>query len=291
MAQVKVITDSTADLPRELVDQYNIEVLPMITSLEGIAYRDGVDLTPTQFYQKLASSKELPHTSQHSPQVLKDAYQKALDAGQAVIAIHLSSGMSGTMDAANLVKEMFPPTAPLVVIDSRSASLGQGLLALKAAELAAAGEKLEAIADEVIALRSRLLSIFMVDTLKYLLLGGRINKVQAMVGSMLDLKPVLHVNPEGKIDQLEKARGRKMALRRLLALMSQYGRNLSGQTVAISHALCPGDAEWMKTEILNQFKVSRVIVGEIGSVIGTHTGPGAVALFFQGQQIQNFTRE
>ncbi|MDH7479281.1 MAG: DegV family protein [Syntrophomonadaceae bacterium] len=291
MARVKVITDSTADLPRDLVDYYNIEVLPMITSLEGIAYRDGVDLTPAQFYEKLASSKELPHTSQHSPQVLREAYQRALDDGQAVVAIHLSSGMSGTMDAANLVKEMYPPSAPLVVIDSRSASLGQGLLALRAAEMAAEGEKLEAIAAEVIALRGRLLSIFMVDTLKYLLMGGRINKVQAMVGSMLDLKPVLHVNPEGRIDQLEKARGRKMALRRLLALMSQHGRNLAGQTAAISHALCLGDAEWLKTEIINQFAVDRVIVGEMGSVIGTHVGPGAVALFFQGEQIQNITRE
>lgn len=287
MPQVKVITDSTADLPKDIIEKYNITVVPLITTFDGVDYLDGVDLSPTQFYEKLTVSAELPHTSQPSPQALKEVYQNALDAGYQVISIHLSSGMSGTLEAANMVRDMFPSDAPIKVIDSLAASMGEGLLALKAAEMAAAGENLAAITDEVTALRKRLLSIFLVDTLKYLMKGGRINKVQAVMGSLLDIKPVLHVNQQGKIDQLEKARGRKSALKRLLALMDDHGRNLKGQTVAISHAVCPDDARWMKELLLQEYSVGDVIIGEIGAVIGTHVGPGTLALFFQGKPIKS----
>ena len=278
MSTIKVITDSTADLPKDIADQYGITILPMTTSFNGVDYRDGVDLTNAEFYTLLANSPELPHTSQHSPQFLADAYREALADGTPVLAIHLSSGLSGTIQNAFLAKELLNNPPGLCVVDSLSASLGQGLLAYRAAEWAQTGLSLEETAAKVTDLRGRMRSGFVVNTLKYLLKGGRVNRLQATVGSVLDIKPILKINQEGLIDQVDKIRGRKAALRRLLTMVEEQG-DLTQQTVAISHALCPEDAEKIKEILLERFGVQKVIVGEIGAVIGTHVGPGTVALF------------
>jgi len=283
MPKVKVITDSTADLPLEVVKRYGIIVLPMVTSFSGIDYRDGVDLKPPEFYKLLADCSELPHTSQHSPQFLAKAYQQALADGSEVIALHLSSGLSGTVQNARLAQEMVNGKTRLAILDSLSASMGQGLLATRAAELAENGFSLQEIVTEIEMMRQKLCSIFMVDTLKYLLKGGRINKVQATVGSLLDIKPVLHINSEGKIDQLDKVRGRRAALRRLISLIEEQGTDLAGQTVGISHAICQLDAERVRDTFKERFGAKEVIIGEIGAVIGTHVGHGTLAIFFQGK--------
>lgn len=287
MSQVKVITDSTADLPQELLEKYDITMVPLTTTIDGVNYRDGVDLTPTQFYEKLAACKELPQTSQPAPKTLQEAYQKKLDMGQEVIAIHLSSGLSSTVTAANLVRDGYPKDAPIRVIDSKAASMGEGMMVLKAFELAAAGKPLDSIVSEVETYRKGLLSIFMVDSLTYLLKGGRINKAQAVMGSLLNIKPVLHISDDGKIYPLEKARGRKIALKRLVSLIEEQGRDLKGQTIGISHAVCLDDALWLKDTLQQQLSVGEVVIGEIGAVIGTHVGPGTLALFFQGEQLGN----
>lgn len=282
MSRVKVITDSTADLPEEVVKQYSITVLPMITSFSGTDYRDGVDLTAKEFYDRLAVCEELPHTSQHSPRFLENAYREAMKDGSKVIAIHLSSGLSGTMQNARLAEEIIGEKERLKVIDSLGASVGQGLLALQAAKLAELNLPLREIADEIENMRNFLHSIFMVDTLKYLLKGGRINKIQATMGSLLDIKPILHLNSEGKIDQIDKVRGRKAAMRRLLSIIEKEGTNLEGQIVGISHGVCTEDANYFRDIFIQRYKVKEVIVGEIGAVIGTHTGPGTLAIFFKG---------
>lgn len=282
MAKIKVITDSTADLPGELANQCGITVLPMTTSFAGIDYRDGVDLTNAEFYTLLANSAELPHTSQHSPQFLADAYREALTDGASVIAIHLSSGLSGTMQNALLARELLNNPPGLYVMDSLNASLGQGLLACRAAELAQAGGSLEETVKKVVDLRKRMRANFVVNTLKYLLKGGRVNRLQATVGSVLDIKPILTINREGRLDQMDKIRGRKAALRRLLAIMEEQG-SLAGQTVGISHALCLEDAQQIKQTLLKQHGVQKVIIGEIGAVIGTHVGPGTLAVFSQAE--------
>ncbi|NPV92289.1 MAG: DegV family protein [Firmicutes bacterium] len=287
MSQVKIITDSTADLPSELVEKFDVTVVPLTTTIDGVNYRDGVDLTPTQFYEKLAACKELPQTSQPAPQTLRDAYQKRLDMGQEVVAIHLSSGLSSTVAAADLVRDGYPADTPLRVIDSRAASMGEGMLVIKALELAAAGKSLDEIVAGVENYRKGLLSIFVVDTLTYLLKGGRVNKAQAVMGSLLNIKPVLQVYDDGKIYPLEKARGRKAALKRLVSLMEEQGRDLKGQPIGISHAVCLEDALWLKDTLIQQFSVGEVVIGEIGAVIGTHVGPGTLALFFHGEQIGN----
>jgi len=283
MTKVKVITDSTADLPKEIAERYGITILPMTTSFSGVGYRDGVDLTAPEFYNRLASDVELPHTSQHSPQFLVDAYLEAMADSSKVIAIHLSSGLSGTTQNAYLAQEILGDQKSLVVVDSLSASLGQGLLAVRAAQLAQLDLDQDKIVADLIAMRGRLRCIFIVNTLKYLLKGGRINRLQATVGSLLDIKPILHFNSEGKIDQIDKIRGRKAALRQLISMVIEQGVGLTGQTVGVSHAVCPDDAEQIKGILLQQCGVKNVIIGEIGAVIGTHVGPGTVAVFFQGE--------
>lgn len=281
MSKIKVITDSTADLPKDIAQQFEITILPMTTSFNGVDYRDGIDLTNAEFYTLLANSPELPHTSQHSPQFLADAYREAMADGSSVLAIHLSSGLSGTVQNAYLAKELLNNPPGLCVFDSLSASLGQGLLAYRAAELAQAGLSLDETAAKVTDLRGRMRANFVVNTLKYLLMGGRVNRLQATVGSVLDIKPILKISQQGLLDQVDKTRGRKAALRRLMAIVEEQG-DLSQQIVGISHALCPEDAEQIKETLLERFGAKKVIVGEIGAVIGTHVGPGTLAIFFPG---------
>ncbi len=281
MSKIKVITDSTADLPKDIAQQFEITILPMTTSFNGVDYRDGIDLTNAEFYTLLANSPELPHTSQHSPQFLADAYREAMADGSSVLAIHLSSGLSGTVQNAYLAKELLNNPPGLCVFDSLSASLGQGLLAYRAAELAQAGLSLDETAAKVTDLRGRMRANFVVNTLKYLLKGGRVNRLQATVGSVLDIKPILKISQQGLLDQVDKTRGRKAALRRLMAIVEEQG-DLSQQIVGISHALCPEDAEQIKETLLERFGAKKVIVGEIGAVIGTHVGPGTLAIFFPG---------
>ena len=281
MSKIKVITDSTADLPKDIAQQFEITILPMTTSFNGVDYRDGIDLTNAEFYTLLANSPELPHTSQHSPQFLADAYREAMADGSSVLAIHLSSGLSGTVQNAYLAKELLNNPPGLCVFDSLSASLGQGLLAYRAAELAQAGLSLDETAAKVTDLRGRMRANFVVNTLKYLSMGGRVNRLQATVGSVLDIKPILKISQQGLLDQVDKTRGRKAALRRLMAIVEEQG-DLSQQIVGISHALCPEDAEQIKETLLERFGAKKVIVGEIGAVIGTHVGPGTLAIFFPG---------
>lgn len=282
MNKMKIFTDSTADLPPALAEQLGITVIPMTTTFGQQVYRDGIDLTNREFYQKLSASDILPTTAQQTPAELLEHYEAGSADGSAIIAIHLSSGLSGTVQSALMARKLLPAGRDVTVIDSLGASMGQGLLAVKAARLASAGVDKNEIVRELENMKKRLHQVFTLDTLKYLQKGGRINRVQAVMGSLLDIKPILHINEEGKIDQLDKVRSRKAALRRLTSLIEENGRELERRTVGISHACCLDDAENLAAQIRNNFGVKDIIIGEVGAVIGTHVGEGCLALFFEG---------
>ncbi|MCR4400587.1 MAG: DegV family protein, partial [Syntrophomonadaceae bacterium] len=232
---VRIISDNCCDLPGPLLEEYGISLVHMPV-YAGQSEWDPAGLDAHAFYRWMKSSPVLPTTSQPPLEEMIRCYREALDGGGEAVAIHLSSGMTGTVQTAELARAQLPDPQRLVVIDSLKASLGQGLLVLHAARLARQGLAAGQVVAEVLALRQRMRCFFTLDTLEYLLKGGRVTRSQALMGNVLDIKPILHVNPQGVIEPYERARGRRGALRRLLQVVQREAGQLQGQTVAVSHA-------------------------------------------------------
>lgn len=279
---VKIITDNCCDLPGDIIEHYNIKMVHMLVSFGAKVYQPD-ELSTAEFYDMMVKSPELPTTSQPTMEELLATYEECLRDGSEVIAIHLSSGLTGTVQSAEMAREMVTGKERLTVIDSLKASTGQGLLVLKAARMAREGISREKIVREVFDLRERMKCVFTINTFEYLVKGGRVSRAKAFMGSVLDIKPLLWVNPEGYIEPLEKVRGRKGAIRRLIKIVEEMGGDIEGQTVGVSHSACLQDASAFRDIFINEFKVGEVIVNEIGPVIGSHVGPGTLAIFFASQ--------
>lgn len=280
MARSKILVDSAADIPVDIARLLGIQIIPMPVTVGSRSYLEGVDINAESFYPLFKELTELPKTSQPNLQDLVRVYSEAGQEGDNVIAIHLSSGLSGTVQTANLAKEMLKNQVKVAIIDSLGASLGVGLLAIRAAELARDGMEFAGIVREVEQLRAKMRYVFTLDTLEYLIKGGRIGRVSGMVGSLLEIKPLLQITPEGKIESYGKTRGRKPALRKLA---EQLGREIvqpESQVIGISHAICQMDAQILAEEIRTRIPVKDIIFSTIGCTIGSHTGPGCVALFY-----------
>ncbi|WP_044642560.1 DegV family protein [Risungbinella massiliensis] len=280
MTKVKIVTDSAADIPASLVEELNIQVIPMRVQLEGKTYTPGEDLTTEEFYRLLKSAKELPTTSQPSPMEIQLAYEQAIaDGATHILAIHLSSAMSGTYQSAALAKSMIEnPSAEIVVYDSRSASYGSGLIVVAAARAAKEGKSLEECL-EIVEHYSKTQEIFvLVDTLEYLQKGGRIGKASAMVGSLLNIKPILGINREGEIYPRDKVRGRNKAQQKIFQLIREE-IPAGPVSVGIIHSESPAEAEAFLESIraLDGYDIQDAVISEIGPVVGTHTGAGTVA--------------
>lgn len=292
VSNVKIITDSSADLPDELARTHGIAVVPLMVRFPDGQYLDGVDITREEFYSKLAESPELPRTSQPSPEQFLGAFRQAVQEGaDHIICPLIPSVLSGTAQSAFLAKELFEKEmgkagatgqrVRMDVIPTRATSMGLGLIAILAARMAQA----KASGDEVVAkvrdLNARMNCIFTVDTLEYLAKGGRISKAKALLGSLLNLKPVLYLDEEGAVAPLDKVRGRKKAIRRLLEIAERDGVDLGNQVMAVSYSgSSPDEALELVEAVKEQFRPKEVLLGVIGATIGTHVGPGTLALFF-----------
>lgn len=278
---VRVVTDSTADLPRELLEQLNIAVVPLKVMIDGESYRDGVDLTPKEFFQRLPYAKELPTTSQPSPGEFVQTYEKLRDEGaQKIIAIHLSGGLSGAVQAARLAKDMVTGV-DIEVIDSYSASVGLGLIVLSAARAAQNGATGTEVVELVNSLIQKVQVFFVLDTLEYLQKGGRIGRAEAFLGNLLNIKPILSL-VDGIITPVDKVRGQSKAIDRTIDLIKQAsgGKRLE---VAMVHANNFTDVMRLHDRVLNEFKcceLCELIISEVSPVLGTHVGPGLVGLGF-----------
>ncbi len=276
---IKIITDNCCDLPRELLDEYGITVVPL-----GVRFGD--EIIPADkfdnraFYARMEQSACLPSTNQPAPGDFLTEYNKAIENNQEVISIHLSSGISGTVQAATLAAGMVQQ-GEIHVVDTLKASVGQGLLVLEAARRAARGEKVADILKHMEEMKRHLRCIFVVGNLDALIKGGRLSRVKALVAVKLDIKPVLHMDPEGKIVPLDRARGHKGARKRLLEIMESLGSGLDRQTIGICHSACLEDAEYLQQTINDRFGSREIIIGEIGPVIGSHVGPGTFSVFFE----------
>jgi DegV family protein with EDD domain len=279
--QVAVIADSSADLPDAVLDRHRITLVPLQVMFGAETFRDRVELRPEEFYRRLRTSKELPTTSQPTPgefiRVFRDARQEAHE----IVAVLLSSGLSGTFQSAVAARKASGMEG-IHLVDSRSASLGLGLLALRAAELAEAGWTGQAIERELERIRQRSGMLLTVDRYDNLIRSGRVSRGKAWIGGMLDVKPILTLDEDGRVIPLDRVRGRDNLIPRVLSHLEQRLTPRPRRVrFGIGHADAPEAAERLRTAIVAAFRPEDCFVTLATGVLGTHVGPGAWAVFYQ----------
>lgn len=284
-----LLTDSSADLPAELVEELDVEVLPLSFTIRGTTLQnwpDNRDMAPAEFYRMLREG-ESATTSAVNVTEFVEKMEPHLKAGRDVLVAAFSSGLSATCHSAQIaaaeLAEQYPERK-VYVVDTLCASLGQGLLVWYAARMRQAGKGIDEVRDWMEENKLRLCHWFTVDDLHFLKRGGRVSPAVAMVGTMLSIKPVMHVDDEGHLVKVGTARGRNASLRALVDHMAETAIEPAGQTVFISHGDCAGDAEKVAADVKARFGVETVLVNYVGPVIGAHSGPGTVALFFLGRK-------
>jgi len=280
MKKIKIITDSMTDLPQKQINQYGIEVLPLTIIFGDQEYKDGFDLSNKAFYEKLKNSEVLPRTSQTSPGDFANAFQKYIQEDYEIICINASSKASGTYQSAAIASNDVDADR-ISVIDTMSLSFGAGLSVLKAARMAEQGHERKTIVRALEKTASKIDHLFTVDTVEFLQKGGRINPGKALVANLLNIKPILTLK-DGLVDPLDKVRGSKRVMDKMLELAVERGGSFSDKTVGISHADAPERAEELYLKVKKELKPAEILISEIGCTIGTHTGPGTLAMFYEG---------
>ncbi len=270
---VAIVTDSTADLPPTLAATRSISVVPLTLHFEGRSLLDGVDITPEEFYRKLPSATTHPTTSQPSPGRFAEMYSTLLQDHDAVVSIHISEKLSGTMESARQAAEMTDPKR-VHVIDSEVVSMSLGLVTLVASALAE--QKLDAatIGSRIVAMRPHLQTYFSVATLEFLRRGGRIGRASALLGSVLQVKPVLCIR-DGLVTPLERVRTFDRALNRVVELTREVNRG-KGVCLIVGHADAQADAERVGREL--EPIADTLMIQPLGPVVGAHAGPGVVGV-------------
>ncbi|EJS68778.1 DegV family protein [Bacillus cereus] len=279
---VKIITDSAADLPVELLQAYDIDLIPLRVYDEAeTEYLDGVTLNSVTLLQNMREGAAY-RTSLPSLETFQEKFVSYAEEGNPCIYLAFSSELSGTYQSSVVIKEEVKETyadLDLEIIDTKCASLGQGLVVLEAAKMAKEGATKEDILNRVAFLMKHMEHIFTVADLQYLVRGGRLSKVAGFIGGLLNIKPILNVE-EGKLVPLEKVRGKKKVLSRIVDIMEERGKDLKGQTIGMTHGDDLETAEALKVLITERFGCEVFIVNTIGAAIGAHTGPGVITLFF-----------
>jgi DegV family protein with EDD domain len=274
---IKIVTDSTAYLPEAMVRQHDIRVVPLCVHFGNEGFKECVELSNEQFYARLKVAPQLPTTSQPSAGEFYEVFSQLAGAGQDVLALTISSRLSGTWDSAMAAREMLPE-ANIRVIDSLSTSIGLLLMIQAAAEAIAAGATLQEVVEEVEAIKAKIDVLFVVDTLEYLAKGGRIGNAKAFLGTLLKVKPIL-VLQDGVIEPLEQVRSKAKAQARLLDLVEErLDGTATGARVAITHALVPDEARALGEQVARRLGCAPPCLTDVGPVIGTHTGPGVIGI-------------
>ena len=278
MVRVAVVTDSTAGLPLDLALQHGLHVIPLWVRSGEKSYQDGEDLAPEQFYSMLAVAPDLPTTSQPSAGEFLELYLELAGQAEAIVSVHISTELSGTVASALAARQMFHDV-PVHVVDSRSTSMGLGLIALAAARAAAEGQDGKQVAAAAERLVPWTSMIFVVDSLEYLRKGGCIGGASALAGSLIRIKPILHID-EGRIEALDKVRTRGKAIDRLLEIVAERVRDAGPIHAAVVHAAAPAEAEALWDRLAHTFDLTELHLAEISPAIGTHVGPGTVGVAF-----------
>lgn len=276
MKQVAVVTDSVAMIPEQLAKDLDIRVVPIVLNLDGRTYRDGIDLTTSEFYQLLRASEELPTTASPSVGEFVRIFEEALAGAEAVVAIHVSAQLTSVYRSALMAAQAI--SGQVHVLDSQSATMAEGFVALAAARAAQSGGDLGAVVTTAKEVRSKVRFFAFLETLEYLRRGGRVGSTAALMGSAIQLKPIVHI-VDGQITAMARPRTRRKATQAMLDLMSS---EVAGRSVhaAVLHADSFDDAEDLRRRVADQFECLEMYVSELTPVMGTHTGPGLLGLAY-----------
>lgn len=280
----QIITDSCCDFPTPMYGQLGLTFVPLTVEFRGNTFDDKNDHTLKDMYQGLRAG-EVAKTSAVNPSRWSQAMEKALAAGKDVLVLAFSSGLSTTYQSAVIAAEELKdeyPDRKIQVIDTLCASMGQGLLVWYACKKRDEGLSMDEVAQWVLDNRLHLCHWFTVDDLMYLKRGGRISAATALVGTMLQIKPLLHVDDEGHLINMTKTRGRKAAIDAMVKKAQELGAGYDNSTMFISHGDCLSDAEYLSRQLKEKCGVKDVVISYVGAVIGSHSGPGTLALFFLG---------
>ena len=284
---IKIITDSACDLKREYIDKNNIGLLSLILNLEGQAIKDdlGESLSYKEFYNRMRQGAT-PTTSQVNAHDFEEEFTKHIKNGDSIIYISISASLSGTFNSANIAKNNLLeeyPEAKIELVDSLSASIGQGLLVLKACEMRDNGASIEEIVEWIEENKRKVIHTILIDDLNHLKRGGRISGATATIGGLLNIKPSAYLDDEGKLAQGEKIKGKKKALRFLANEVKERAIDSENEVLYICHGDCQEEAESLRDIIEQEVKFKNIIINYVGNVVGAHTGPGVLAVIFLGK--------
>jgi len=275
---IRIVIDSTSDVTNEIIEKYNLKMVPLTVNFENESFLDKIELSSAEFFEKLAKSEKLPTTSQVSPGAFVEAFSEILLEGDQVLGIFLASEFSGTYDSARIAKDMIG-SDNIRIIDSRSVCLGTFALILEAIELVNQNKTIDSIVAELEKAKENIVAVAGLDTLKYLEKGGRLSKGQAVVGSILSIKPIIEIK-DGKLAVIEKIRGKNKTIKWFDEWIEKNNYDLSDKTVLLFHARSEDQLNILRDTIEEKYKIKNIIEQEIGSVIGTHTGPGVLGIGF-----------
>lgn len=274
---VKVVTDSGSDLPPEVAKALGITVVPVYIYFGGEAYRDGVDISPDELYKRLVEGPAYPTTTQPMPVDFANAYKELSEVADGIVSIQLPAKVSGTWNAALQGKEMAKLKCPIEVVDSLAVSMGLGLIAMAAAKVAQAGGTMAQVLEETHKAIGQSQLLGLLDTLKYLLAGGRITKTKAMVGTLLNVKPILTIR-DGELIQAGMARSYAKGMDKLVEFAKSFPKV---KDVAIVHSTVPAEAKSLKERIAAVVAEERIHMARLGAGLGVHGGPGTLILALQ----------
>lgn len=287
MRDYVITVNSTVDLPKEWLKERNIPVIPMKYTIDGNTYVDMEGLSAKEFFGKLREGK-MSVTSQVNPEEAREYLEPFLKEGMDVLHLGFSSALSGTYNSMRIAGEALSeeyPEAKVIIIDTLCACMGEGLLLYKALQLKEAGKGIEETAEWVEANKLHICHNVTVDDLNHLHRGGRVSKAAAVLGSMVQIKPIIHMDNNGSLQVIGKERGRKKSLQKIVNMAEKQIKGWEAQNdlVMITHGDCKEDAEYTAELVRKKLGIENIWIHDIGTVIGSHTGPGVVALFLMGE--------
>ena len=286
MREFVITVNSRVDLPKEWLKERNVPVLPLKYTIDGQTYQDMEGLSAKEFFQKLREG-HMSVTSQINPEEAREMMEPFLKEGKDLLHLAFSSGLSGTYNSMRIAAEELAedyPDAKIIVIDTLCACMGEGLLLYKVLQLKDQGKTLEEIAEWVEANKLHICHNVTVDDLNHLHRGGRISKTAAVFGTLVQVKPIIHMDENGKLQVIGKERGRKRSLNKIVDMAVEQSEGWENDMVMITHGDCIEDAEYVAERVKEKLGNPEVLINNIGTVIGSHTGPGVVAVFLMGNK-------
>ncbi|MBC8503812.1 MAG: DegV family protein [Anaerolineales bacterium] len=280
--KIAIVTDSSAYIPDSALEGLNVSVIPLWLLWEGQSFRDGVDIDPVSFYQRLRQTKNLPTSSQPTVPEFEKFFEKALEDADAIVNVLVSSKISGTIDnATQAIARM--PHREIRLVDALSSSMGLGFCVLAAARAAASGESIDAVVEAAESMKERVHFLFVVDTLEYLHKGGRIGGAKRLMGTALKVKPILHFT-DGQIDSLTSARTKRKALAQLLEIAEERLAGKAMMEAALVDIDSPNEGDIVANMVEQRFAPSIIHRSTVSPVVGTHVGPGAIGFAFYAEE-------